>query len=513
MTVPARMTAPARPATSAPGEAARLATLLEATQLLSGELAPRDALPRVLELLERDHGALRSVVTLLDPEREELYIEASRGLSDEGRLARYRLGEGITGQVVATGRPLVVPEVSREPRFLHRAARRADRAEGEITFVCVPVLVARRAVGALAVDLPYAPDRDYHPLLQFLHLLASLIGQALRVHRETFQLRQELQDRFAFSQLIGTSKAVQEVHRLVMQVAGTDTTVLLRGESGTGKELIASAIHYHSPRAERPFVKVNCAALPDTLLESELFGHERGAFTGALARKQGRFERAHGGTLLLDEVAELTPTAQAKLLRVLQEGEFERVGGTETIRVDVRVIAATNKDLERAMAAGSFREDLYYRLNVFPIFVPPLRERKPDILLLADHFVEKFSRKHGKQVTRISTPAIDMLMSYHWPGNVRELENVIERAVLLSNQQVIHGHHLPPTLQTAQATGTVPSGSLAALVAAYEKDLLQDALKTTRGNRAAAARLLQTTERILGYKVRKYGIDVRRFRS
>ncbi|MBA3659967.1 MAG: sigma 54-interacting transcriptional regulator, partial [Gemmatimonadales bacterium] len=229
--------------------------------------------------------------------------------------------------------------------------------------------------------------------------------------------------------------------------------------------------------------------------------------------KRGRFELAHGGTLFLDEVGELSPAAQAKLLRVLQEREFERVGGTETLRVDVRMLAATNKNLENAVAEGTFREDLYYRLNVFSIFVPPLRERKSDALLLADHFVEKYARLHGKTIKRISTPAIDMLTAYHWPGNVRELENSIERAVVVSDSEVIHAHHLPPTLQTAEASGTTLAGSLAEAVRGFETSLIQDALKSTRGNRAQAARLLNSTERIIDYKVRRYGIDWQRFQA
>jgi Nif-specific regulatory protein len=288
--------------------------------------------------------------------------------------------------------------------------------------------------------------------------------------------------------------------------------VLLRGESGTGKELIASAIHYNSSRAKKPFVKVSCGALPDTLIESELFGYEKGAFTGADARKKGRFELAEGGTLFLDEIGDVQLSTQVKLLRVLQEREFERLGGHETLKSDVRLIAATNKDLERAIEKASFREDLFYRLNVFPIFIPPLRERKPDVLLLADHFLQRYSAEHGRDIRRLATPAIDMLTSYHWPGNARELQNVIERAVLVCDGHVIHAHHLSPTLQTAEASGTVMSISLDDAVAAYEKDLLQDALKSARGNRAKAARLLRTTERIVNYKVRKLGIDWKRFK-
>jgi len=289
--------------------------------------------------------------------------------------------------------------------------------------------------------------------------------------------------------------------------------VLLRGESGVGKELVAHAIHYNSRRADKPFVKVSSGALPETIIESELFGHEKGSFTGAIAQRRGRFELAAGGTLFLDEIGDLSPATQIRLLRVLQEKEFERVGGTETVKTDVRIIAATNRDLETLIEEGRFRQDLYYRLNVFPIHVPPLRDRKTDIMLLADHFVEKYSRAHGKNVRRISTPAIDMLVSYHWPGNVRELENCIERAVLLSADEVIHGHHLPPTLQTAEATGTVPPSDLQAALDGVEREMILDALKSSRGNMAKAARGLGISERLMGLRIRKHGIEPMRFRT
>jgi Nif-specific regulatory protein len=390
--------------------------------------------------------------------------------------------------------------------------------------LCVPIAYDRQPAGVLVVDLPFREGRDFQMEMQFLGVVAAMIAQVLRAQRaiedergrllaENKNLRSELEERYDLSNIVGTSGPMREVYEQIAQVAQTNTTVLIRGESGTGKELIAHAIHYNSPRAQKPFVKVSCAALPDTLIESELFGYEKGAFTGAQARKRGRFELAHGGTLFLDEVGELNLSTQVKLLRVLQEGEFERLGGTETIKADFRLVAATNRDLEAAMAERQFREDLYYRLNVFSIFVPPLRDRKPDIMLLADHFLIKYARRHNKRIKRIATPAIDMLVSYHWPGNVRELENIIERAVLTCDGQVIHGHDLPPTLQTAEASGTGAQASLSDAIEQYEKDLILDALKSARGNRAKAARLLGTTERIIGYKVRKYDIEVSRFRG
>jgi Nif-specific regulatory protein len=519
-----RARAAAAPAVDAPAqEARRLSTLLEISQALSGTLNLKASLHRALEILGRHHGAVRGIVSLVQPDGA-LRVEASDGLADTSRPVRYAIGEGITGRVVQSGKPVVVPRVSREPAFLHRAARRPELAHQELSFICVPILLEREAIGALGIDLRFKAERTFNRSVKFLVIVASMIAQAIKIHRliaedkrrlvdENTQLRQELRERYDFSNLIGSSGPMRQIYEQVTQVAGTTTTVLIRGESGTGKELIAHAIHYNSLRAGKPFVKVSCAALPDGLVESELFGYEKGAFTGAESRKKGRFELAEGGTLFLDEIGDVNPATQVKLLRVLQQREFERVGGTDTIKANVRLVAATNKDLERAIAAGTFREDLYYRLNVFTMFVPPLRERKADLLLLVDHFLEKFAREHRRDIKRISTPAIDMLASYHWPGNVRELENTLERAVLICDGQVIHGHHLPPSLQTAEASGTVTRASLKDAVSAYEKDLIQDALKTTRGNRAKAARLLDTTERIVNYKVRLYGIDAKRFRT
>ena len=507
-------------------EARKLATFLETGQTLAGTLELKRAMSVVLENLGRHHGMMRSAITLLDTDIGELRIIASHGLDERSvRHIRYKIGEGITGRVVQTGKPIVVPKVSSEPMFLDRLGVRKKTTGGrELTFICVPIMVNRKPVGALSVDLKYKADRNYDRGTKFLSIIATMIAQAIKMDHliesdkqrlldENIHLKQELRERYDFSHIVGNSNPLRQVYEQVTQVARANTTVLLRGESGTGKELIAHAIHYNSLRAHKPFVKVSCAALPETLIESELFGYEKGAFTGAQGRKKGRFELADGGTLFLDEIGDLNMSTQIKLLRVLQEREFERLGGIDTIKVNVRLVAATNKDLEKAIAAGNFRSDLYYRLNVFTIYMPPLRERKSDVLLLADHFLEKFAREHDKRIKRISTTAIDMLASYHWPGNVRELENIIERAVLLCESGVIHGHHLPPTLQTAERSGTVTRLSLENTVQSYESDLIQDALKTTRGNRKRAAQLLDTTERILGYKVKKYKIDCQRFRG
>jgi Nif-specific regulatory protein len=507
----------------ATGEIRKLTSLLEISQALAGIHNLKSALHRVLDILEQHHGTSRSAVTLLNEETGELYIEAATGISASAWKVRYKIGEGITGRVVGSGKHVVVPVISREPLFLHRIAQREGLKE-ELSFICVPIFSNRKPVGALSVDLAFKKDRNYDRSVKFLRVVASMISQALKVQKliqaerqqlvdENNLLLEELKGRHDFSQLIGSSGPMQLVYEQVARVANTNTTVLIRGESGTGKELIANAIHFNSPRAKKPFVKVSCAALPDTLIESELFGHEKGAFTGALGSKKGRFELAEGGTLFLDEIGDVNTATQVKLLRVLQEREFERLGSTETVKTNVRLIAATNKDLEKAILESAFREDLYYRLNVFAIFIPPLRERKADIMPLVDHFLEKFSIEHGKNIKRISTLAIDMIMSYHWPGNIRELENTIARAAVICDGSVIHAHHLPPTLQTAEASGTTMSKSLAEAVTAYESSLIQDALKSTRGNRAKAARLLQSTERIINYKIRQYQLDCSRYKT
>jgi Nif-specific regulatory protein len=515
------------PATPGPAQAPessgvrQAVALTEIAQALSGSLTLKSALVRVLEVLGRQYGLVRGAVALLNA-AGQLHTDATYGIQADRAAVRYGLLDGLTARVVESGKPIVVPQVSREPAFRDLPRPEVDRRD--VSFICVPIVVNRKAVGALAADLPFTRQRDYDHLVRVLRLVASMVGQAVRVDRlvdaerqrlidENAHLREELRERYDFSRIIGTSGPMRQVYEQIARVARANTTVLIRGESGTGKELIAHAIHYSSPRAKKPFLKVSCAALPDSLIESELFGYEKGAFTGAQARKKGRFELAEGGTLFLDEIGDINLSTQVKLLRVLQEREFERLGGTEPVAANVRLITATGADLEAAIAAGTFREDLHYRLDVFTIHVPPLRERRPDILLLVDHFLEKYSIEHGHRVKRVSTPAIDMLMAYHWPGNVRELENAIERAVLVCDGSVVHPHHLPPTLQTAEASGTMQNVSLADAVAAYEKNLIQDALKTARGNASKAAKILQSTERIISYRIRKLGIDRDRFKG
>jgi Nif-specific regulatory protein len=502
-----------------------LALLYRISELLARSQNLQESLDQVLETLSAEMGMTRGMIVLVDRESGEAYIDLAHGLSDaQKRRGRYRPGEGVTGRVIGTGEPAAVPRVSEEPMFLDRTGARKRVRKQDVSFFCVPIKYGQEVIGALTADRVFQEKDDYHEDVRLLSIVASMIAQAVRARqiveeerqkliKENLRLRAELRERFAPENIIGNSARMQEVYELIYQVADSTTTVLIRGESGTGKELVARAIHTQSPRADKPFVKLHCAAIPESLVESELFGHEKGAFTGAVDAKPGKFELAQGGTIFLDEIGELPVPTQIKLLRVLQDREFERVGGTRTLRSTARIIAATNKDLENAVQDAEFREDLYYRINVFPIWLPPLRERKTDILLLADHFLEKYSRILGKSVKRVSTPAIDLLVSYHWPGNVRELENCIERAVLLSSDDVIHSYHLPPTLQSSTSTETFQQESLDSLLGRYEREILVESLKRTRGNKAAAARLLSTTERIFNYRCRRHGIDYRSFRA
>ncbi|HEY8559864.1 MAG TPA: sigma 54-interacting transcriptional regulator [Pyrinomonadaceae bacterium] len=487
---------------------------------LNDSQIPKSNLSSVLEVIAEKLAAARSFLFIYQHETDKLIPIAVNGLdATDFRRLENKAEKSLFRTVFESGKPVVVPRLSHEPTlaFLHKSER-------ETSLIVLPVKLENKTLGVFAAEFAHQEKIDFEAHKLFLEIVASLIAQAFKIENaisaekqkladENSHLRQELKEKYDFSQIIGNSGPMRHIYEQVSQVARSNATVLLRGESGTGKEMIAHAIHYNSLRSKQPFIKVNCAALPETLIESELFGYERGAFTGAERRKKGRFEMAHGGTIFLDEIGDLPPQTQIKLLRVLQEREFERLGSTETIKINVRLITATNKNLEEAIANGAFREDLFYRLNVFTIFLPPLRERKSDILLLAEHFLAKYEREHGKEIKRISTPAIDMLASYHFPGNVRELENVIERAVLVCDSNVIHGHHLPPTLQTAEVSGTVTQVSLTAAIETYERGLIQDALKSTRGNVARAAKMLDSTERILGYKIKKYGIAPKRFRA
>jgi Nif-specific regulatory protein len=500
-----------------------LTSLYEIAKELHATIDLKKSLYAVLDILSKSLGMTRGTIAILNPLRDEIRIEVAHGLSESAmQRGKYKPGEGITGRVIQQGKAMVVPKIGEEPLFLNRTGTRRKTSE-EFSFICVPIKKEQQVVGALSVDLPYEPAFDLKAGQRLLTVVATMLAQHVinletlqlekeALREENLRLQQQLATKHSITNLVGNSSKMREVFQMVSQVCGSNATVLIRGESGTGKELVANAIHYNSPRAKQPFVKVNCAALPPTLIESELFGHEKGAFTGAVRQKRGKFELANKGTIFLDEIGSIGMEVQANLLRVLQEREFERVGGTQTLKTDVRIITATNKNLEQAVEDDTFRGDLYYRLNVFPIYLPPLRERKTDILLLADHFLEAYAKENSKEILRFSTPAIDMLMQYHWPGNVRELENCIERAVLLCEAGVIRSYHLPPTLQTGEKSDTLPARSLEQAVGTLEREMIIDALKNTRGNMARAANLLQLTERKFAYKAKKYGADYRQYR-
>ena len=510
--------------TDAPRHVRELEALYKISRILAEGRHQRQVLSEVLDTLHNDLGMSRGIITLLSPDGSQLSAEVAHNLSErQRRTIRYRMGEGVTGRVVQTQKAVVVPKISQEPLFMDRLGRRKKIGKDEISFICVPIKIGRKVFGTLSADRVFGESASLDEDVRALSIVAGLIAHDVKSRRaeaeirqaledENLRLRHELEDRFRPENIIGNSNAMREVYRAIHQVASSATTVLIRGESGTGKELVAHAIHYSSPRAKGPFIKINCAALTETLLESELFGHEKGAFTGAIASRVGRIEEAHNGTLFLDEIGDFSPAIQVKILRVLQERQFERVGSNRPLKSDTRIICATNRDLEQAVQTAEFRQDLYYRINVFPIFLPPLRDRKDDILLLADFFVERYARRMDKDVRRISTPAINMMVAYHWPGNVRELENCIERAVLLANEGVIQGRHLPPTLQTSDASDTIGTGSFEDRVALFERDIIIDALKRQNGNLAGAARDLVTTARIIRYKVKYLGIDYRKFR-
>jgi len=524
-----------RTANSSGLEFLELQALYQIAQLIGSALNLNKALSETLAVLHDTLQMERATLVLLDDAGKHLVIRASYGLTNEERLRGiYGLDEGVIGKVFRTGYPFVVPDVHSEPLFLNRTGSRKKLPKGEISFIGVPVILLEKPVGVLTVDRLFAADISFEEDIRFLTVVAMLIGQFLNLHEaivnkekvlieENISLKAELRNKFSRHNIIGQSKIMQEVFNQIEKVAPSRATTLLLGESGTGKELVARAIHQASPRAEHPFIKVNCAALPETLLESELFGHEKGAFTSAIAAKKGRFELADGGTLFLDEIGELNLPLQAKLLRVLQEKQFERLGGTKTLTVDVRVIAATNKSLERAVAEKTFREDLYYRLNVVPIVLPPLLERREDIPLLLEHFLNESNASNARDV-RLSKPVMDFMMTYNWPGNVRELQNLVERLVIMTDNKAVKIKDLPsymlieteeetsvtPGPVSEQKTLNMPSGRSRSLKD-LERDEIEAALKRHGWVQARAARELGLTQRQIGYKIKKLGLQAPKY--
>ncbi|MBI5520067.1 MAG: sigma 54-interacting transcriptional regulator [Desulfovibrio sp.] len=502
---------------------------LSALRSILRELAPgaplEESLGGLLKVLSKQMGYLRVFLVIMDPESESLRLSLAHSPT-RSIPATYTPGQGVVGQVYETGKPIIVPRLSENGEFLNKAFGRSPEELQTLAFVSVPVVITRHGVnevlGALSADIPVMPQGELERQREFLEVVADLIANQVAQLQEEMALHKHLMAQGMVSpgadapppaNFVAASKSMRMVLRQARQVAPSRATVLLRGESGTGKELLAEAIHIGSPRHDKPLIKLNCAALPADLVESELFGHQKGAFTGAVQTKRGLFEVAHNGTLFLDEIGELSLDAQAKVLRAIQEKEIQRVGGEQTLSVDVRLICATHQPLEELLTQGRFREDLFYRINVFPVFIPALRERREDILPLCEHFLADFAKEYGKSIKRISTPAIELLNMYHWPGNVRELRNCVERAVLVCEEEVIRTYHLPPTLQTADSSATGINLSFGEAVAKFEQELLVDSLKKTRGNMLQSARDLRVSYRIINYKVKKYNIDVKRFAS
>lgn len=501
--------------------AKELDVLLELSFLLSNKDIDLD---EVIRILAEHLSADRIILTILNRENQSILIEGAFGISSRDKeTAIYRIGEGIIGKVIQDGETVMIPKIANSREFLNLTQAPLRINGMDVSFICTPIRYKDEIIGTLSFHKIYDQVVSFDYDIRLLKIVGSMIGRTMRrrqeyaeeleqLRSENISLKGELRNRINPEQIIGNSGKMNDVFSLIDSVATTDATVLIRGESGVGKELVADAIHYNSHRKNKPFIKVNCAALPESLIESELFGHEKGSFTGASTLRIGRFEAANGGTIFLDEFGDIPASTQVKLLRVLQEREIERIGSTKPIHVDVRILCATNRNLEDLIAKNEFREDLYYRINVFPIYIPSLRERINDIPVLANFFIDKFNKKHRKSIKRITTMAIDTLMVYHWPGNIRELENCIERACILSNDQVIRINNLPPTLQTATSTKTTQSGTLDIILGKLEKQIIMDALIAFKGNGAKAAESLGITERIMGIRIKKYDIDPKRFK-
>lgn len=502
-------------------EIKELTLLFEISKKLGESLDLKAALKFVLQIMAENMEMPRGALTILNRASGEIAIEESYGLLPEEEVrGKYLMGEGITGRVIDSGETVIVPRISESPVFLDRTGSREKLDKRDIAFICVPIKIGNEVIGTISVDRLINSGTSFEKDVRLLTIIASTVSQAVRLRQlaqeeldeikeENRRLQDELKIKYGPKTIIGTSKVMQNIYGMIEKVCRTNATVLILGESGVGKERVAHAIHYNSSYANGPYIIVNCAALPESLIESELFGHEKGAFTGATSFRRGRFELADNGTIFLDEIGDLPPATQTKLLRVLQERVFERIGGSTSIKVNIRIIAATNRDLEALMREGKFREDLYYRLNIFPIVVSPLRERKTDIILLANHFIEKYAGELGKKIESISGPATDMLMRYHWPGNVRELENCIERAIILCTDGVIRTHHLPPNLKAGNNIVSESQETLQETLNTVEREMIINALRHSNGNMAGAARMLGLTERMMGLRVAKFGINPR----
>lgn len=491
-----------------------IALLSEITELMASPPDVGLALEQALSCMSAHLGIVRSAISLISPLSGEIQIVASHGLNTrERKRGSYLIGEGITGRVIAEGKPICVPDVSREPLFLNKTKSR-NLNQDHISFICVPICLSGQIMGTLSADHPETSPLQLSGKLEILKIIASLLAHAAYEYQEKIRNLAELpKSQHGF---IGNAPCMSQVYKQIDTVAPSPVTVLLLGESGTGKELAARAIHNSSLHSSGPFITLNCAALPETLIESELFGYEKGAFTGASQTHIGKFEAANGGTLFLDEVGELSLLVQAKLLRVIQEMRFERLGSLKQVFLNARLITATNRDLAQRVESGDFRRDLFYRLNVFPIVLPPLRERHEDILPLATNFMKKFAKAFNKKLPGLSNEALKMLENHDWPGNVRELQNVMERALLLlGSDKLILPKHLDGILSKQQARKHEfqnPDANLNTSLASVEKSSIMEALQSCEGRINRAAKKLGLTQRVLGLRMKKYNLDYKDFR-
>ncbi len=506
----------------------KLSALLAICQAIEQALNLESALDGVLSILSENLSMQRATVTLYDPETKQLSINASYGLSlEEKQRGVYRLDEGVTGRIFQTGEPYYVPDISKEPLFLDKTGSRKIH-RGQTSFIGVPISLHSEPIGVLNVDRIFGDEIAAEEDIDFLKIVATLIGQFISLNekimereavlkRENTSLKYQISKKSKGPYIVGQSSSMVEVQRQIEKVSPTKATVLLLGESGVGKTLIARIIHEISDRKGHPFIKVNCASIPENLLESELFGYEKGAFTGANGTRLGRFEEADGGTIFLDEIGEFPMNLQSKLLRILQEKEFERLGSNRTRTTDVRILAATNRDLGELVERNEFRLDLYYRLNIFPVLVPPLRDRKEDITGLLNHFLQKMSEDYGRQM--FFTPAaLDALMIYDWPGNVREMQNLIERLVIMSDSEYITleflKSYLAPGQSGPQASGTSENVTTSrddpphcTSLKEVERNEVVAALERSGWIQYKAAETLGLSARQMGYRVKRYALE------
>jgi Nif-specific regulatory protein len=507
-----------------------LHALYRITRLIGKVVELDSLLNSILEILNDTLNMERATILLFDKPTQKLTIKASCGLSEQEKLRGvYRPDEGIIGQIFRTRSPFIVPDITSEPLFLNRTGARQPLIRNKFAFLGVPLIVHDIPVGVLTVDRLFSDDISFEEDIRFLTILATLVGQFLTLHREIERkeeklikenenLKAKLHTRHGGHFIIGHSKPMQEVFSLIDKIADSNATALLLGESGTGKELVARAIHEGGRRGDKPFIKINCAALPETLLESELFGHEKGAFTSVHVTRPGRFELAEGGTIFLDEIGEMPLPLQAKMLRILQEKQFERLGGLKTFTADVRIIAATNVSLEAEISRGKFRADLYYRLNVVSILLPPLRDRKEDIPTLFNHFLHKSNERNEKNL-KITSDLLDFMIEHPWPGNVREMQNLVERMVILAEgdrltlQDVPSNFVIPEPRQYDPSANGDPVYRPARVLhsgdslEAIERREIEASLKRNGWVQIRAARELGLTQRQIGYRIKKYGLS------